>query len=294
MDGTIEYPLLKPEELAGNAWAAMGRQDADEALLMWRALREHSPERPEGYIWPIPVLWQSGRFAEAEEMAAAAFARFPDHPEISVQHAWIAAAQQHWDEAAERWARVRDSAPERIEGYAWGARALWQGGRADEAETVVTAGLARTPENPEVMTESAWTATARQDWQAAVGRWIRVQETHPERLDARLGAMRALRMVGRLDEAEALATASLALHPGDTDLLMEQVWVAVARGDWPAIAQSYEHARGSAQKTLRGSCRASNGSASGSTRPRFRHPRSRRAPRRWARKRKPRRCRRTR
>ena len=35
MDGiTVEYPLIKPDELAGQAWAAMGQQNSDEALRL--------------------------------------------------------------------------------------------------------------------------------------------------------------------------------------------------------------------------------------------------------------------
>jgi predicted Zn-dependent protease len=114
VDGTTEYPLVNPDDLMSEAWKAMGRQDANKALLLWQALREHSPERPEGHIWPIQVSWENGRFDDAEAMAEGAFARFPDHPELFVQHAWIATAQQRWEVAAQRWAAVRSHAPGRM------------------------------------------------------------------------------------------------------------------------------------------------------------------------------------
>ena len=137
MDGTIEYPLVRPDDLAGEAWAAMSRRDADEALRLWRELRDHSPERPDGHIWPIQVLWQCGRFDDADAMASAAFARFPDNPDLLMQRAWVASMRQHWGEAAQRWALVRAAVPERVDGYLYGARALWQAGQTEDAEMVV-------------------------------------------------------------------------------------------------------------------------------------------------------------
>ena len=251
MDGTIEYPLVRPDDLAGEAWAAMNRRDADEALRLWRELREHSPERPDGYIWPIQVLWENGRFADADTLASTAFARFPDHPDLLVQRAWVASMQERWDAAAQRWALVRAAAPERIEGYLYGARALWRAGQAEDAEAMIAEGLARFPDHVDMIAEGAWTATARQDWQKALLRWMLVHETQPERLDARIGAAQALRMTGRIIDAEALVTTALALHPDNTDLLIEHIWTAIAREDWPAAAARLDHAKSSAQDSAR-------------------------------------------
>ena len=170
MDSAIEYPLVRPEELLSEAWAAMARRDSATALASWRTLREHSPERPEAYIWPLQVLWQDGRLDEAEAMAAEAARRFPDHPELAVQQAWIAMSRQHWDAAARRWAKVRETSPERIEGYLWGAHALWRSGRADEAETLAEAAFATRSDDTDLLIERVWIAVARDDWPAAAER----------------------------------------------------------------------------------------------------------------------------
>jgi Flp pilus assembly protein TadD len=244
VDGRIEYPLINSTELAGEAWAAMSRQDPDEALRLWQAFREHSPERPEGYIWPIQVLWESGRLDEAEAVAAEAVERFPDDPELSVQLAWIANARQRWDLAAERWAAVRSRLPERPEGYVWGASALSQCGRTDEADKVAAEGMARFPEDIQALVEHAWTATTRQEWEEALRRWMRVNETDPERLDGQVRTIQALRMVGRIDDSEAMTAAAFARHPDNIELLIEHVWAAVARRDWSAAATRLDRARG--------------------------------------------------
>ena len=247
MDGTIEYPLVTPDDLAREAWAAMSRRDADEALRLWRELRDHSPERPDGHIWPIQVLWQSGRFDDANTVASAAFARFPDHPELLMQRAWVASMQQDWTEAAERWALVRAGLPERVEGYLCGARALWQSGQTEDAEEVAAEGLARFPDHVDMIAEGAWTATVRQDWPQALLRWMLVRETQPERLDARVGAAQAMRMTGRVADAETLVATGLAQHPDNTELLIEHVWIALTRDDWPAVARRLERAKANAQ-----------------------------------------------
>ncbi len=247
----IEYPLVNPDELAHDAWAAMSRQDSDEALRLWGVLRDHSPDRADGYVWAIQVLWRGGHLDEAETLAQSAFARFPRHPDVFVQHAWIASARQDWDEAARRWSLVRDRAPKRIEGYQCGARALWQSGRTEEAETVVATGLKREPKNIELVAESAWAAVVRQDWPQALPRWMRVHEAEPDRLDARRGAARALRMVGRLDDAEVLVAGSLERHPDNVDLLIEYVWIAAGRHDWPRAAERFAQARRAAPDPAR-------------------------------------------
>ena len=149
MDGIIEHPLINADEMAAEAWAAMGRQDFDEALRLWQRLREYFPERPEGHVCPVQVLWQAGRLGEAEAVAAEAFARFPDDPELLVQYAWIAMQRQRWNEALTWWAKARSRAPERTDAYIWAARALWQSGRLDDAEAMVKDAIERFPDSIE-------------------------------------------------------------------------------------------------------------------------------------------------
>jgi len=251
LDGLIEYPLYRPDEMMDAAWAAMGREDHDEALQLWQALREHFPELADGHVWPLQILWQIGRLDEAEAMAAKSAAQFPGHPELAVQRAWIATMQRRWDEAAERWAAVRRHAPERVEGYVSGARSLWQSGRFDDAETVAAEGVQRFPGDIEAMAEHGWTATAREDWPEALRRWTLVHNVSPKRIDAQARLIQALRMVGRLDDCEAMVTASLAAHPDEPDLVIEHIWAAVAREDWPAAAARLDAARRDPQSDTR-------------------------------------------
>lgn len=248
MNGLIEPVAIDPDELAGEAWAAMGRRGWDEALGLWQRLRQSFPERPEGYVWPIQVLWQNGRLDEAGAMAAEALARFPQDSEVSVQLAWIATARERWDEAQRWWAAARDRAPDRLDCYLGELRALWRASRFEEAEALGAEALARFPGNGDIQAERAWVAVNRGDWEEAAARWRQVLATEPGRDDARVYLIQALRFLGRAGEVEAAATEALARNPDNSQLLVEHVLGAADRLDWPVAAARLEAARQNLEK----------------------------------------------
>jgi tetratricopeptide (TPR) repeat protein len=241
--GNIEYPLVNPDEIAGNAWAAMDRRDSDEALRLWQRLRQDFPERPEGYIWPIQVLWQDGRLDEADTMAAEALSRFPENSDVLVQYGWIATARERWDDALGWWAAVRAQTPDRLDGYLWSIRALWKLARFKEAEAMAVEAIGRFPGNADVEAERAWIAVTRGDWEAAVARWKRVLAAEPGRREAHAHLIQAMRSSGQFAEAEVAAATALARHRDDPHLLVEHILAAADRADWPAAASRLEAAR---------------------------------------------------
>src|ERR1700722_9184786 len=243
VDGTIEYPLVNPDEMAAEAWGAMARQDADEALRLWTLLRQQFPERAEAYVWPIQVLWQTGRVDDAEVMAATAFARFPENLDLLGQYAWIAMTRQRWDEALRWWEAVRSRAPERPDGYIWAARALWLSDHLDEADAMAAQAIKRFSGDVAALCEHAWVAVARRDWQQAQRRWLAVLRIDPDRLEAIVGAIQAMRALGKIDDAEAMACEALPRFSDNADLLIEHVWTAAARDDWGAADARMKAAR---------------------------------------------------
>jgi tetratricopeptide (TPR) repeat protein len=243
LDGSIEFPLVNPDEITRDAWAAMARQDDEEALRLWKSLRHDFPERPDGHVWPIQILWQRGFLDEADAMASDAFARFPEHPDVLIQFAWIAMMRQRWDDALQWWTAVRERAPDRVDGYSWAARALWQAGRLDEAEIMATEAVRRFPDAPSALSEFAWVAVQQQNWQEAMFRWRRAYQADAGRVEVQTGLAQALRMTGRADEAEEIVTEALTQRPQDPDLLVEHAWTAVARNDWDAAQARLDLAR---------------------------------------------------
>src|SRR3984957_10827871 len=107
MDGLIEFPMLSPDQLASDAWAAMAQRDWEQALAYWAQLREYFPERGDGHVRPIQALWLAGRIDEAEAMAETSLRRLPQDPDALVLHAWLAVTREDWPEGARRWARAR-------------------------------------------------------------------------------------------------------------------------------------------------------------------------------------------
>ena len=130
-----------------------------------------------------------------------------------VQYAWIAMLRQRWDEALDWWAKARARLPERPDTYIWAARALWQSGRLDEAKAMADAGVVRFPHNIDAQAECGWVAVAQHDWDEALRRWTIVVGRMPDRADGHIGAIRAMRMLGRAKEAESIAQATLDALP---------------------------------------------------------------------------------
>jgi tetratricopeptide (TPR) repeat protein len=244
VDGIVDHPPLTPDEMAAEAWAAMDRRDTDAALRLWQRLRQHYPERPESYIYPVQVLWLAGRLDEAEEMAGKAAARLENDPELFVQYAWIAMLRQRWDDALDWWAKARAGLPDQPDPYVWAARVLWQSGRLDEAKAMADDGVKRFPDHIDAHAECAWVAAARLDWDEALRRWKLVVERAPERADGHVGSIQATRMLGRTDEAEAMAQAAIRRFPDNAEMMVEHIWTAVARDDWQEAAARFRTARG--------------------------------------------------
>jgi len=239
----MEFPLLSPDEMINEAWAAVSRHDSEAALRLWHQVRQDFPERQEGYVWPIQVLWQSGRLDESETMATEALSRFPENLDVLVQQSWIAMRRNRWDEAVRRWETVRARAPDRLDGYLWATHALWNLGRLEEAEAMAAEATHRFPRNADIAIERAWVAVQRGDWQAALARWKQVLAIQPDHREAQARSIQAMRVLGQLAEAEAAAAQAIARFPDDPDLLVEHIWVAADRDDWPVMASRLEAAR---------------------------------------------------
>jgi tetratricopeptide (TPR) repeat protein len=240
----IELPLpTSADQLALDAWDAMGRGDGNEAARLWEAMRISAPDRADGYIGGSHVLRGLGRMAEAETVSAEAVTRFPESPDVLTAHAWVAMGMEDWDEALRRWQLARERFPEHADAYIWPTHALRRANRLSEAEMLSSNALQRFPDNPDALVEHAWVAMDRWDWGEAVRRWEIVRWHAPDRLEGYIWPVRALRALGRLDEADAMATKALARFSDNAVVLAEQILIAVYRGDWEQAARYLEASR---------------------------------------------------
>ena len=245
VDGIVEHPLLTSDEMAAEAWAAMGQQDTDAALRLWQRLRQHFPERAEGYIYPVQVLWQAGRIEEAEALADEAFARFPGRS----GNVRAICLDRHVAAALGRSAGLVGESPHAT---ARAARSLYLGGACAVAVGPPRRGKGHgrgrcqaLPRQSDAQAECAWVAVARHDWEEALRRWTSVvRRTCRSASDGHIGAIQATRMLGRARRGKVDRAGGLARFPDNADVMVEHVWTAVARDDWPEAASRLKAARG--------------------------------------------------
>ena len=228
--------------LAQAAWDAMQRRDWDEAIQRWEAVRAASPDRADGYIAACHALREAGRLDDAEAVGLEAVTRFPESPDALTAHAWVATTREDWAEAGPRWKAAQNRFPERADVYLWPTQALRRAHRLDEAEVMSTEAVRRIPADPEILTEHAWIAMGRWDWEAAVRRWEAVRAHNPDQVEAHVWPIKALRLLHRLPEAEAMVSAALARFPENPVALAEQMLLAVYRDDWKRAAEYLEAA----------------------------------------------------
>jgi Flp pilus assembly protein TadD len=111
------------------------------------------------------------------------------------------------------------SAPSaRVEAALAEGRALEQAGDLAGAIGAYEAALGSAPDDPQLLAALAGLAGRMGSHAAAAGLWARVAELEPGRLEAVDGRARALRELGRFDEAVGLLRQALLANPGDARL----------------------------------------------------------------------------
>ena len=163
-----------PDDLAvvvEQAWLAQARRDWALAERHWDRARPGLPGEEVVYTGGARAAREQGRVETADALLREAIARFPGRRSPLTEHAWLAQLGRDWPAAVERWAVVRARFPDHGEAYSLAARALLELGRDDEADAVLTAGVARLPSLAEIAADHADLAMRRQDWPEAAQRW---------------------------------------------------------------------------------------------------------------------------
>lgn len=87
------------------------RRALELAVRRWENVRLAFPNMPDGYVHSAGLLLALGRFDEAEAVAAAGHARFPDDPFTAIHLANCASRRRDWPEALRRWERALQRFP---------------------------------------------------------------------------------------------------------------------------------------------------------------------------------------
>ena len=84
-----------------------------------------------------------------------------------------------------------------------------------------------------LLTEEAWKAFHRRDWDAADRLWAELRAHFPDALIGYAAAITNLREAHRLKAAEALAEVMLVRFPNEASAHTEYAWLVQASGDLP-------------------------------------------------------------
>lgn len=144
-----------------------------------------------------------------------------EYEEFAIEQAWSAHHARDWPEAALRWSRVRDIMPGQPLGYARGAAALRAAGDLEAAGALLSLGLARHPDDHELLEAHADIASRQGRWAIAAERWHLLRRRRPDYGVAYRREAQALVRSKRATEADALLKDAMGRFPDDAALLGE-------------------------------------------------------------------------
>jgi tetratricopeptide (TPR) repeat protein len=243
----IEALLNFPDEFRiaeAVAQMAARRHDWEQAQRLFATLRTRFPNEVAAYLGSMLALRELRRFEEAEAVAKAGAERFPNDIRFSVDLAWIAHTVRDWKVAIDRWAKVRQLRPDFIEAYLQAARAMEMAWRRDEAEALLTEGLAKFAQASELATQYAWMAVRANQWDEAERRFADLRETFPSLADGWIGGAWALRDKFDFESASVLLEDGIARFPEEPRLLFDYarlplVPVFAHQKDWPEAVNRF-------------------------------------------------------
>jgi predicted Zn-dependent protease len=237
----LELQLLKLDDNNPlyRAKTALACGDRAQALRYWTEARDRIPELVTTSHDSLDILIGLDRLDEAEALMLEGRRRFPREPYYARGYADIATRRGDHSEAVKRWAAVRKAFRGVWQAYVFGAGSLRALGRPDEAEALLRDGINRFPGEIGCRVEHAKLAEGRKDWPTALQRWKLVSTEFKHPLGV-IGVARALRQMGRFDEAEERLAEGRLNYPTLPDFVMEQIYLAQARGTEDAELRSWE------------------------------------------------------
>jgi tetratricopeptide (TPR) repeat protein len=242
-DALLQYALERfpdvPWLTIEYGWVAHSRRDWAEAARRWESARARAPDVSVGYTSGAIALRELGRLAEADALLIEAAKRFPDEPQVAIEHAWLAEARRDWAEAARLWNSVRARQAGEEAAYIGVARALREQGNTEASDRMLREAIARFPDRPAPLTEHAWLAHIGRDWSVAEERWAAVRARFPNHAEAYVNAARALSELGRHDDVESLLADGMALLPDAAEIAVEHAWIAYRQQRWPEAQQRF-------------------------------------------------------
>jgi tetratricopeptide (TPR) repeat protein len=233
-NAAILHQYAKVADSTGNKVAAIQR---------WEAMRKRFPNSLEASRGAASAYRLAGRLHDADRALCEATERFPAEPTVFIDRATIALQLSDWSEALRQLQVVRDRFPDQSGGYIAAGHALRHLRRCDEADAITEAGLARFPDNHDLLGSHAWTAMVREDLPDAERRWRVLLIQYPSSALGFIGLAEALGKQQRPSEAEAILRGGMTAQPDSAVLAEAFAMQATRRADWPVAVQRWRDAR---------------------------------------------------
>ena len=242
-EAIARFPDRRPP-LTEHAWLAHVRHDWPAAVERWAAVRARFPDHEEAYVQGARALAEQWRHDDADALLVEGMAFLPNAAEIAVEYAWLAYRQRRWPEATERFALVRDRFPNHPDGYLGGALACRDQSLLGEAEAILSAGMARLPNQPRLMLDYALLPVfpihaEQKNRPESLRRIERLRERFPAFEPGYLQGIRLLREADQAAAAETLAQLGTERLSGSTELAVAFASAALEREDWAAAAERF-------------------------------------------------------
>jgi predicted Zn-dependent protease len=201
-EGLRKYPgiyilMLLHADIAGL------RGDWMEANRRWKAMRRKFPDNFWVCFWGAVALKENGQFGEADKLLERAIAVEPIQPVAAAEYARVAERRGDLQEALRRWGLMRERIDDQA-GWLGSARIMCQLDRDDEAIELLTKAGWRFQSRPEPLVALAEICDRRGPKEEAARQWQALREKFPHIEQGYISGARALRELGRHDEAEAV------------------------------------------------------------------------------------------
>jgi tetratricopeptide (TPR) repeat protein len=230
------------ESLVIDAKDALERGQSAVASEIWSRARVLSPNMAMTFEPALDLLLRLQTEDEAQAFLVAAHKRHPHHAPLIESLAWLEFQRHDYAATLRHCAQLRRRFPMRHKGYWIAADALLELDRDAEAEATLAAGIRYVEDNAGLRINHAKLPERSQNWAEALKRWMSVWNDfhHPASLS---GAAKALKNLGRADEADQLLSEGLYRTSVNHDLLIESANFAEDRKDWEAATLRWETLR---------------------------------------------------
>ncbi|MGW7537612.1 tetratricopeptide repeat protein [Amycolatopsis sp. NPDC054798] len=173
----------------------------------------------------IDWLSEDWKLDEAEELGRRAVRDFPDDPARWIALGKVQLIQYRREEALESFERAANCPDAPALAVAWQVAALSQLRRFAEADEAAEAGLARFPDDADILHARARVCCDQEDWAGALPLFEQALAADPGRLDVARWRVMALGSLRRFEEAEEAGRQAIEQHPGEPDPLTTMSWL---------------------------------------------------------------------